>query len=89
MELDLQSLFGLLCTAVPRNSPPPPAFGLVYEGGAIVQTRKTTSLGNPLALSRFILILFLIGPFLLFDVDCDDCAGLFWCAASVLEYSTR
>jgi hypothetical protein len=28
-ELDLQSLFGLLCTAVlrPRNSPPPPHLG--------------------------------------------------------------
>ncbi len=43
MELDLQSLFGLLCTAVligrdPRISPPPPAFGLIYEG-AIVQPR--------------------------------------------------
>jgi len=41
MELDLQSLFVLLCTAVligwgPRN--PPPAFGLIYEG-AIGQPR--------------------------------------------------
>ncbi len=35
MELDLQSIFGLLCTAIlmlrPRNSPSPPAFGLIYE----------------------------------------------------------
>jgi hypothetical protein len=34
MELDLQSLFGLLCTAVliGWDSPtPPPAFGLIYE----------------------------------------------------------
>jgi hypothetical protein len=44
MELDLQSLYGLLCTAFhwlrPRNSPPPPAFGLIviYEG-AIGQPR--------------------------------------------------
>jgi hypothetical protein len=36
MELDLQSLFGLVCTAVligcddPRNSPTLPAFGLIY-----------------------------------------------------------
>ncbi len=36
MELDLQSLFGLLWTAVligwDRNSPLPPAFRLFYEG---------------------------------------------------------
>ena len=37
MELDLQSLFGLLCTAVligwdPATSPLPAAFGLIYEG---------------------------------------------------------
>ncbi len=37
IELDFQSLFGLLYTAVffgwdPRNYPPPPAFGLIYEG---------------------------------------------------------
>jgi hypothetical protein len=41
MELDLQSLFGILCTAVlysstdsqtPHNSPLPRAFGLSYEG---------------------------------------------------------
>jgi hypothetical protein len=48
MELDLQSLFWPLCTAVPhwqrpRNRspqplPPPPAFGLKYEG-AIGQPR--------------------------------------------------
>ncbi len=42
MELDLQSLFGLLCTAAligwdPAN-PPLPAFGLIYEG-AIGQPR--------------------------------------------------
>ncbi len=42
MELDLQSLFGLhvhSCThwLRPRN-PPPPAFGLIYEG-AIGQPR--------------------------------------------------
>ena len=57
MELDLQSLFqlfGLLCTAVingldpaGRSSPPPPAFGLIYEG-AIGQPRYTTSRCNPL-----------------------------------------
>ncbi len=37
MELDLRSLFGLLCTAVligwdPATHPFPPAFGLIYEG---------------------------------------------------------
>jgi hypothetical protein len=34
MELDLQSLFRLLCTARlgPRNYPPQLAFGLIYEG---------------------------------------------------------
>jgi hypothetical protein len=39
MELDLQSLFGLMCTAVliggdPATSsiPPPPTLGLIYEG---------------------------------------------------------
>ncbi len=34
MELDLQSLVGLLCThwLRPRNSPLPPAFWLIYEG---------------------------------------------------------
>ncbi len=36
MELDLQSLFGLQCTAVligrDPATPPPPAFGLIYEG---------------------------------------------------------
>ncbi len=41
--LDLQSLFGLLCTAAligldPATSPLPPAFGLIYEG-AIGQPR--------------------------------------------------
>jgi hypothetical protein len=40
MELDLQNLFGLLCTAVliGGNPSPPPAFGLNYEG-AIGQPR--------------------------------------------------
>jgi hypothetical protein len=52
MELDLQSLFGLLCTAVligwgPATSPNSPAFGLIYEG-AIGQPRWKTSLCNPL-----------------------------------------
>jgi hypothetical protein len=34
MELDLQTLFGLLCTAVYSlaESPQLPAFGLIYEG---------------------------------------------------------
>ncbi len=52
MELDLQSLFGLRvhnCThwLRPHKSPPPPAFGLIYEG-AIGQPRKTTSLCDAL-----------------------------------------
>jgi hypothetical protein len=43
LELDLQSLFGLLCTAVligldPVTTPLPLAFGLIYEG-AIGQPR--------------------------------------------------
>jgi hypothetical protein len=43
MELDLQSLFGLLCAAVligcdPAPPPPPPALGLIYNG-AIGQPR--------------------------------------------------
>ncbi len=44
MELDLQILFGLLCTAVyslaetPQPPPSPPAFGLISEG-AIGQPR--------------------------------------------------
>ncbi len=42
MEFDLQSLFGLLCTAVlmaeTSQLPPPPAFGLIYEA-AIGQPR--------------------------------------------------
>jgi hypothetical protein len=47
MELDLQSLFGLHvhgCThwLWPLN-PPPPAFGVIYEG-TIGQPRWTTSL---------------------------------------------
>jgi hypothetical protein len=36
MELDLQNLFGLLCTTVlislDPSAPPSPAFGLIYEG---------------------------------------------------------
>jgi hypothetical protein len=34
MELDLQSLFGLLCTSLADTPqlPPTPAFGLTYEG---------------------------------------------------------
>jgi hypothetical protein len=45
MELDLQSLFGLLCTAVliGRDTvtppPTPPAFRLIYEGAGIGQPR--------------------------------------------------
>ena len=50
MELDLKSLFGLLCTAVLIGSdlatPPSPAFGLIYEGFG--QPRWTTSLCNTL-----------------------------------------
>jgi hypothetical protein len=51
MELDFQSLFGLLCTAVYSLAETPqlhpPAFGLIYEG-AISQPRETTSPGvNP------------------------------------------
>jgi hypothetical protein len=54
MELDLQSLFGLLCTAVligrdPATPPPLPAFGLIYED-AIGQPRNLTSLCNPLTI---------------------------------------
>ncbi len=49
MELDLQSLSGLLCTAVPilAETTELPAFGLKYEG-AIGQPRWTTSPCNPL-----------------------------------------
>jgi hypothetical protein len=52
MELDLQSLFGLLCTAVligrdPVTPPPFTSFGLMYEG-AIGQPREGTALCNPL-----------------------------------------
>ncbi len=52
MELDLQSFSGLhvhSCTLWlrTRNSPLPPAFGLIYEG-AIGQPRYTTSLCEPL-----------------------------------------
>ncbi len=39
MELDLQSLFGLLCAAVRIDRyPAPPAFGFIYEA-AIGQPR--------------------------------------------------
>jgi hypothetical protein len=51
MESDLQTLFGLhvhSCTHWLRpHNPPPPPFGLIYEG-AIGQPRKTTSLCDPL-----------------------------------------
>jgi hypothetical protein len=48
MELDLQSLFGLLCTAVlilaetPQLPPlpPPPPFGLIYEGAIGLPHRR-------------------------------------------------
>jgi hypothetical protein len=43
IELVLQSLFGLLCTAVLIWLRPLPAFGLKYEG-AIGPPRETTSL---------------------------------------------
>jgi hypothetical protein len=56
MELDLQSLFGLLCTPVLIGwdpvTPYPPAFGLIYEG-AIGQPRWTTSLCN-LVITNFL-----------------------------------
>jgi len=46
MELDLQKLFGLLCTAVIRNSPLPPAFGLIQYTRAlwVSQDRRDISL---------------------------------------------
>ncbi len=54
MELDLQSLFGLLvhcCThwLRPRNRPPPPspAFGLIYEGAIDQQDRRHLSACDP------------------------------------------
>jgi hypothetical protein len=55
IKLDLQSLFGLLCTAKTPQPPPPPhapAYGIIYmyKGGAICHPRKTTSLCNPLHL---------------------------------------
>jgi hypothetical protein len=44
MELDLPSLFGLLCTAFLIGcDPATPRIGLIYEG-AIGQPRQTTSL---------------------------------------------
>jgi hypothetical protein len=54
MELDLQSLFGLLCTAVLGETPqlpPSPAFGLIYEG-AIGKQRWTISLFDPLVVAN-------------------------------------
>ncbi len=51
MELFIQILFWLLCTAVLNcwdPETPLPAFGLIYEG-AISHPRKATSLCNPLA----------------------------------------
>jgi hypothetical protein len=54
MELDLQSLLGscvqLYSLAETPQLPPPPEFGLIYEG-AIGQPRETTSLCNPLLLT--------------------------------------
>ncbi len=52
MMLDLQSLFGFLCSAVligwdPATHPEAPAFGLIHKGGAIGQPRQTTFLCNP------------------------------------------
>ncbi len=48
IELDIQSLFWLLCTAVligrdPANPPPPPIFGLIYEGAIGQQDRRHLS----------------------------------------------
>jgi hypothetical protein len=44
MELDLQSLFGPLCSCPlwlrPRNSPPSPAFGLIYKALLVIQNRR-------------------------------------------------
>ncbi len=57
MELDLQSLFGLLCIAVlifwrTRNSPPPPPpFGLTYEGALLVSQDRRHLFVTPLFLS--------------------------------------
>jgi hypothetical protein len=52
MELDLPkfiwaSMYSRTHWLRPRNYPPPPAFGFIYEG-AIGQLRETTSLCNPL-----------------------------------------
>ncbi len=57
MKLDLQSLFGLLFTAVLiiwDPATPPPAFGLICEGsiGQIGQPRQTTSLCNTLDIAK-------------------------------------
>ncbi len=46
MELDLPSLFGLLCTALLIGCDPATLIGLIYEG-AIGQPRQTTSLCDP------------------------------------------
>jgi hypothetical protein len=55
MELVLQSYLGscvqLYLLAETPQLPPPPAFGLIYEG-AIGQPRETTSLCNPLELDH-------------------------------------
>jgi hypothetical protein len=44
-----KSFFGLYSLAETPQLPPPPAFGLIYEG-AIGQPRYTTSLCNPLVI---------------------------------------
>jgi hypothetical protein len=55
MELDLHSLFGLLCTAVryslaenPATLPLPPAFRLIYEGAIGQLIYVDESFYNPL-----------------------------------------
>jgi hypothetical protein len=68
MELDLQSfiwapVYSWTHWLRPRNSPPPPAFWLIYEV-AIGQPRKTISLCNPLLMTKLwrrpCLVVFLI-----------------------------
>ena len=50
MELDLQSLFGLLCTAVLYSlAPPPPAFGLIYEDAILVSQDRRHVFVTPCA----------------------------------------
>jgi hypothetical protein len=56
LRIDLQSLFGLLCTAVllaetPQPYPPPLAFGLIYEG-AIGQCAAKAFYSCPAIISR-------------------------------------